>query len=328
MSAGKLIKIFGARAKIETTYNTSSSPANTDAILLSELPDLKVGYANDGARPMPPGTMGTQLRAAPSGRTGETTLKFEPRGAAAAYSASVLPNIHPIMRACGFDAVVVTTSGLETVTYTPTPGPTGFASVSADLFARAQQYSLTGVFGDLTIGAVGPVVPTVEVAIKGVLASITDVALTGSLLSYGTLGSIIPPKAINVAFTVNGVSTLKLKSWQYKLNRAMGVRLNQNAGGHAGWSIGSRGPTFEFEVENPALSTIDFHTLRDAGTQFAIALTLGTVQYNKWGFSTPSTCQILDVSDAAEDPTATVKVKCQINPSALGSNDDGTFLFN
>jgi hypothetical protein len=325
-AAGKLIKIFGVRAKIETTYGTNSVPAAIDAIQLAENPQLAVAFANDGARAMPPGTMGSQNRVVPSGRTGETTLKFEPVGYGTAYSATNLPRGHALLRASGLDAAVVVTGGAETVTYTPTPGPTGFASVSADLFARGQQYAMAAILGDLTIGAVGPVVPMAEVAIKGLVSAITDAAVPS--LTYTPWLALAPPKAVNIAFTINGVSTLIVKSWQLKMNRALGARLDQNSGGHAGWASGVRAPTLEIEIENPAIATFDPNALRLSAATMAATLTIGTTQYNKYTLATSNQAQIVEVSDGAEDPTATVKFKLQLNPSALGANDEFSLLFN
>lgn len=321
----KSVKIYGARAKLEGTYGVSSAPANADAILLAEMPVLKLAYANDGARALPPGTMGFQNRVAPSGRFGEVPLKFEPRGAAAAYAAAVFPNIHPMLRAAGFDAAGSFGVGVEKWVYTPTPGPIAFGSVSLDLFARQQQYSMIGVYGDFTLGATGPTVPMLEIPCKGLLPTIADAALPA--LAYGTLGTIAPPKAVNVGFSFNGITSLKLKSWSVKLARTINPRLDQNAGGHAGFAIGLRAPMFEFVVETEALATLDLYTLRDAGTAVVAFLQCGSVQYNKHRLDFPA-LQVVDVADEAEDPVATIKITCQCNPSALGLSDEFSWTFN
>jgi hypothetical protein len=327
--AGKLIKVFGMRAKLETTYAQGVVLAPTDAILLAENPIFKIGYAHDGTRALPPGTMGFQNRVAPSGRIAEGPLKFEPRGAGAAYSASVLPGVHTLLRAAGLDAVITTTLGLEKVAYTPTPGPQSFASVQLDLFSRGQQYSLNGVYGDMSFGAVGPTVPVLEIPIKGLVGGIavSPGGSIGTLLTYGTQKDLLPPKAINMGFTYGAVASLKLKSWSLKLGRTSNQRLDQNAGGHAGFAISTRAPMFEFTIENEALTMIDPYTLRDGSTTAAIAFTLGGVQYNRIRFAAPA-AQIVDISDETEDPTATIKVTCQLNPSAVGLTDEFSLTFD
>jgi hypothetical protein len=326
-AAAKLVKIYGVRAKIETTYGTSATPAAIDAIQVSELPQLAIAFANDGARALPPGTMGTQNRVVPSGRTGKTNLKFEPVGYGAAYSASNLPRGHALFRACGLDAAVVTTGGAETVTYTPTPGPTGFSSVTADLFARGQQYTLLGAMGDFSLGAAGPTIPIFDGSFQGLLTSaVIDAAVPS--LTYTPWSALAAPKAVSIALSLNSVTTLVVKSWMLKMNRKIGQRLDQNSGGHAGFAIGERAPTLEIEIETPAIATLDPHALRLAGTTMTASLTIGSVQYNKYTIASTNQAQIIDVAEGAEDPTSTTKITLQLNPTALGANDEFSILFN
>ena len=326
-AAAKLIKIYGLRAKLETTYGTSSTPAATDAIQLSELPQLAVAFANDGMRALPPGTMGNQNRVVPSGRTGKTNFKFEPVGFGTAYSAANLPRGHALLRACGLDAAVVTTGGLESVTYTPTPGPSSFASVTADLFARAQQYTLLGAMGDFSLGSVGPTIPIFDGSFEGLLTSaIVDAAVPA--LTYTPWSALAAPKSVNIALSLNGVTSLVVKSWLLKMNRKIGSRLDQNSGGHAGFAGGGRGPTLELEVETPAIATADYHALRLLGTTLSASLTIGSTQYNKYTIASSNQAQVVDVAEGAEDPVSTTKVTLQLNPSALGANDEFSILFN
>lgn len=326
-AAVKLVKVIGLRAKLESTYGTTTTPAAIDAVQLAEFLQLAISFANDGARALPPGTMGNQNRVAPSGRIAEGTAKFEPRGFGTAYSVSNLPLAHVFFRACGLDATIVTTGGLETVTYAPTAGPTGFASFCADLFERGQQYTLLGGLGDLSLGAVGPVVPSLEVALKGLLtAAIADAAVPS--LTYTPWSALAPPKSVNVSLSLNSVTSLVLKSWMLKMNRTLGQRLDQNSGGHAGWAVGQRAPTLELEFETPAIATLDPHALRLAGTTMAASFTIGTAQYNKYTIATSTQAQIINVTEGAEDPTSTTKVTLQLNPSAIGLNDEFSILYN
>src|SRR4051812_21177752 len=127
MSSAKSIVIHGMTCLVEASYNAGGSPAtSTDGVQLAELPQLVPDWANDGARAMPPGTTGYQRRVGASGRFATASFKAEPKGAGAAYSASVTPNIHKLLRAAGFDAAVTVTGGSEKWTYTPTPGPVGY----------------------------------------------------------------------------------------------------------------------------------------------------------------------------------------------------------
>lgn len=323
----KSITIFAARAKLQAAPGTPVVPANTDALLLAERPDLTIGYAHDGTRARPSGTMGHQRRVAPSGRTGDTTLKFEPRGAGAAYAAAVLPNIHTIARLMGLDAAIVTTPAAEKVTYTPSPGPTGFGIGSVDLFGRGQQYTLTDVYGDFTIGASGPEVPLLEVPIKGLLPTIADAAVPDMLATLQAIGALLPPKAVQLGFTFNGVANLELKKWSLTFGRTLNAALNQNSAGHAGFRVGPRAPMLTFTVANELLSVIDFYSLRDGNAQSAWSLQAGNIQYLRHKLLGPA-AQVVDVKDSDEDPTACIDVSCQLNPSAFGLNDEFSWIFD
>jgi hypothetical protein len=323
----KSIKIFAARAKLQAAAGTPVVPANTDALLLAERPDLAIGYAHDGTRTAPAGTMGHQRRVKPSGRTGETSLKLEPRGAGAAYGAAVLPNLHVLARIMGLDAAIDTTLNAEKVTYTPSPGPGGFAVASIDLFGRAQQYTLTDVIGDFTLGASGPEVPILEVPIKGLLPTIADAAVPDMLVTLQGIDAILPPKSEQLGFKFNTVPNLELKKWSISFGRTNNPALNQNVGGHSGFRNSGRGPMLTFTVANELLSVIDFYALRDSATQSPWEMQHGTVKYNKHKLFGPA-AQVVDVKDSDEDPTACIDVSCQLNPSAYGLNDEFTWLFD
>lgn len=323
----KSIKIFAARAKLQAAAGTPVVPANTDAVLLAERPDLTIGYAHDGTRAAPAGTMGHQRRVKPSGRTGDTSLKLEPRGANAPYAAAVLPNLHVLARIMGLDAAIDTTLNAEKVTYTPTPGPVGFAVASLDLFGRAQRYGLTDVIGDFTLGASGPEVPILEIPVKGLLPTIEDAALPDMLVTLQAVDAILPPKAEQLAFVFAGVANLELKKWSLAFGRTNNPALNQNSGGHSGFRNSGRAPVLTFTVANELLSVIDFYALRDSDAQSPFALQVGDEQYNRHKLSGPA-AQVVDVKDSDEDPTACIDVTCQLNPSAYGLNDEFSWLFD
>src|SRR5581483_7647925 len=145
-------RILGLTGKLEASYGAGGAPsASTDGIQLAETPQITIGYGYNGDRPAPPGTMGYQRRAQPNGRTASVPFKAEVKGAGAAYSSSVVPSIHTLLRICGFDAAVTTTVGAEKWVYTPTPGPVGYGSGVFNAYARGELYPLTGAYADWTL---------------------------------------------------------------------------------------------------------------------------------------------------------------------------------
>jgi hypothetical protein len=327
MSADKLITIYGVTGKLESSYAGGGTPStSTDGILCAELPKLSLAYANDGSRAMPPGTAGFQKRVAPSARTGEATIKMEPRGAGAAYGASVLPGVHTLMRVAGFDAAIVTTGGIEKVTYTPTPGPGSFASGAFWFYERGQLYPVSALYSDFELAFDGPSVPLMSFATKGiVLAAITDVAVPA--ITYGD-AAILPPKAVGIAFAHGAVTGLRVRGASFKLGREISPRLDVNAsGGHAGFSIGRRAPTLEVTIETPLIATIDPHVLWAAGSTAALTMTIGATQYNRYKLTAPAG-QIVGVEELEDGPTALTKLTYQLNPSASNLNDEVAVVFD
>lgn len=330
----KTIYVYGIAALTEASYGAGGSPnVATDGVLLAENPDVAIGYANDGARPMPPGTMGYQLRTTPSGRTGSTTFKVMAAGAGAAYSASVKPRAHALFRAAGFDAVVATGAGNESYTYTPTPGPTGYASAVIDCYSRGEKQTLSGAYASLTITADGEVIPTLEFATQGLLALPTDVACPA--IAYDT---VVGPKSVGAGLLTLGNATgLILKKWQLKMTREITARLNQNtAAGHAGFAAGKRTPTLDLTVEATtrqgtpytAATAIDPDQLFEHASALAWSITVGGVQYNRLQISGQKAQLMAPPKAGGDGPTATWDLSFQLNPSSLGANDDVTIFFN
>lgn len=335
MSSTKNVQIYGMVAKAETTYGTSSSPSTSDGVLLEERGELQINYAVDGARPGPPGTLGTQKRVGGGGRTATYPARVAMKGAGAAYSSSVTPAGHALLLASGLTGALTSTSGAEAWTYTPTPGPTGYGSATSILYARGEQYTLLGCYGDLTIAADGPVVPVAEMALQAILSTaIADASVPS--ITY-PLASVIPPKAVGMSFTLGNFTAGKLRSFSFKLGREITNRLSQNASdGHAGFAIGRRAPTLEVTFESEALASSPYHSasaldpyqLFANATSLACSFTVGSTQYNRWTFSAPAV-QIGAPPVLAEDgPSALWTLTLQCNPSTLNGNDDFSIAFN
>ena len=321
----KLALILGALAKLEGSYAAGGTVSTaTDGLLLAELADLNEDFAHDGSRAKPPGTSGNLPNVAPAGSFVETTLKAEPRGFGAAYSASNLPPEHVMMRIAGHDAAITLTGGLEKVVYTPTPGDSTFASALLGLYSRGSLWMLKGAYADWVWGADGPKVPLSEYAIKALFTSVADASVPS--ITYPA-SAVQSPVAANIAFTIGGVSTLVVKKFQFKKNRSLSPRLDMNSGGHAGFAVGRRGPTLEVTIEEPATATYDARAKRRSAVSEALSLTIGSVQYNRDKLTAPA-AQLISVKPSTEETTATLDLVYQLNPSAVGLNDEYARTFD
>jgi hypothetical protein len=324
MSSTKRTFSYGVAAAIESTYGTAATidPAQ-DGILVVARPDFVPTPVHDGSRNGAFGFGGATPRVAPSGFAGEVTLEVEATGAGASYSATVLPPIARLLRACGFAQTVnVGTS----VVYAPVADSVVPASLTLATYARGQNAQLTGVYGDFSISADGPVVPKWDFRMMGMVpADPTD----GNIPAGFTVPNfaILPPKATNLALTINGVGTLRVRGFTYTHNRVLAARVDDNSTGHAGFTPGGRTPTFEVTVETPALATLNPYALRRAATAMAISMTVGATQFNRWSLAMAA-AKLVDISDGEDGPSATTTLSFVAEPTTAGGVDDVTITFN
>lgn len=322
----KIVKGYGLLSKLEASYNAGGSPStSTDGILLEELATLKITPANDGARPGPPGTGGYQKRVVPSGHFADISAKFAPKGAGAAYSASVVPNIHTLLRSSLMNGAVTTTAGSEKWEYTPCAITDTLASLVQSFYARGQLYAPQGILGDWTLTIDGPSVPMLDWHGMGLMPTLpTDITLPS--ITY-PLASVDPPKATNIAFTY-GAFTPVLRKLSLKWGRRLAPRLDVNSGGHAGfWGV-TRTPQLDVEFETPAAATSDWFGAFSTANQTTWTLTVGSVQYNKYTIFGPAAQPMAFPEESADGDVSITKVSLQLNPSAIGANDELTWRFN
>lgn len=335
MSAPKAITVIGFQAKVEASYNAGGTTASaTDGIQLAEYMDLQMKYANDGTRVMPPGTTGTQRRAIPTGRTGVGTAKFEPRGAGAAYSASVKPNVSTMMRAAGHDETIVTTPGSESVAYTPTAGPTSYASFVADFFARGEQYHLTGGYSDFNFGFQKPGdVPLFEFPLMGLMAA---GAITEAAVPNITYPSTDPPVASSILFTLGTLTGAKVRKLGFKMGRKISERLDANGTTHGGFGPARRNPVLEVTLEAlPWVTTpftgptaLDPYSLWESANENTLSFQFGSAQYKRIKFSAPKAQIMAEPKLEKEEQAALWTLSFQLNPSALNANDEYSVKFD
>jgi len=327
----KPITIFGILFDLEGSYGTGNPGTmfvETDGIQLAELPELTPEWANDGARPAPPGTLGYQRKVAPSGATLTLPIKLEPKGAGAAYSASVVPNIHKLLRAAGFNAALTATGGAEKWTYTLATTLAEFVSGVARLYARGESYPATGLYLDWEISFDGPGVPLITFTMRGLYGDPVD-QLVVPYITY-PLAAIDPPKAVGAAlFSLNGVPGLVFKSGKISGGWELTPRVNMNsAAGHAGFARGRRMPKAEFTFETPVKATLNPEQLWRSAAEMPFALNVGAVQYNRHKWAGPKLQLSQPPAPSADGSVALTTVTGQLNPSALGANDELTVIFD
>lgn len=338
MSATKLPTIIGLVGKVEASYNAGGALSTaTDGIQLAAPAVPTPEYAFDGGRRGPPAIGGYQRRLKPHGKACTIPFQHEAKGAGAAYSASVLPSLHTLLRIAGFDAAIDTSVGVEKVTYTPTPGATGFGSGVFDAYGHGQKFPLTGGYADLNITADDENAPLWEFVLKTLHGAVADAAVPA--ITYPTL-SLDPPKSTNIGFTIGDFVNGVIRKWGFKLGRQIGMRRNQNgAGGHGGFSPSgrpNRTPIIEVTVEKTSLQATPFHAagaidpyrLYEEATVLDASIQIGSVQYNKFKVK-PGKVQLAAPPGEDEDEGGALWVlQLQCNPTTLNGNDDISFIFD
>lgn len=331
MSAPKTLAVYKLLAKLESTPGTAVALADaSDAIQVVEDPVMQTQYGWDGTRERPSGTLGQQIQFGPQGAWYNPSFKVADKGGGVAYSASVFPwDTHVFLQAAGFDAAGSFGAGTEKWTYTPTAG----TAVPKTLCYKASGNTIPGgnteewaanfVYCDwqYDVGNGKPAYWTFPTFGRRNAAP-TEVAWSNPTYHH----TVIPAIAAPLSLSVNGVTTLTgIESISVKGNRTINPRFpdHSQSGLHGGFHPYDRTVTVTFKVEKPAFSTINFHSLEDAGTPLAVTFQAGTTQYfrRKWTFAQ---VQIKGGSIAESDDNGRpmIEVTCQAYNSTPTTNDD------
>lgn len=336
----KLVQILALTGKEESTYGTPVALTTTaDGIQLQfenrDYPAIEFAYAYDGDLGPSVGNLGTVLRAAQSGRSFTYDAPTRAKGAGAAYSASVVPSLHRLLKAAGFDAAVTTTSAAEKWDYTPTAPGIGYTALTLNLYAHGLLYAGTGVLADWSFDAPNNGPPTHRFALSGYFSA--DAADAAAPSVTYPLTAVQPPLASAVALTLGSLTTSAVcYSSSFTLGREILARVAQTAsGGHLGFVPRGRQPEFKVTLEATALvgspytsaSAFDPWKLEETGQNFTFQLTYGTVQYNRWKMIATQ-CQVVKATPTVVNGVACVELLIRPYTSTPVAADDLTVRFD
>ncbi len=268
-------------AKIESTYNVDSTPsAATDAILVEN-----INWSQEGLRmvdrPSIQASLSTNQQIY-AGSLRSVTFDVEIKGAGAAYSASVAPEVDVLLRACGMGVTLVTTVGSESITYEPVS--TGHESITIYYYQDGMLYKLTGCRGnvsfDLSTGAYGKV----SFTFVGHSSSPTDAALVTP-----TYDSTIPPPVIAGAFNVDSYAAV-IAALGFDLGNTTATPDNFSAAdGFGDVQITKRDVNGSFDPEAVTVATEAFEANLRSGLSMALTTgSIGSTQYNRYTVDMPA----------------------------------------
>lgn len=269
-------------AKIETTYGTDPTPqAASDAVMVEDLNWSHAG-ARMNERPALRPSLG-RLQDAFGGTLLQLTFAAELKGPGVAYSASVRPEIDPLLRACGMAATVVTTQGQETCTYKP--ASTLIESCTIYYYRDGKVFKLTGCRGtvefQLEVGAVGKA----RFTITGHVADEADAAFPTP-----TFDSTKPPTVRGGEFKIGGTYAAIISALNVNLNNQVATPPDLNAAdGYGEIRITGRDVAGSFDPEDVLVATKPFINNWKAGAAAAITTgVIGGTQYNRYKFDLPA----------------------------------------
>lgn len=323
MAANFSVDVYGVVVAAEPSYSGSVSFGTTGVPNVIEEPLATIAYADTGERRM---TNAEKVkRLTPTARTGELPLSVELVGTGSAYTAVTDVPHHVLLQAAGFSGSFEGSS----VIYKRNAADAAY-SLAAKIWDRHTSRILAGGLSNFEFGFENPGEP-----LKAMF-NIVGVATVPVTLSAGTWASEVaalsyeyfePPRATNISFTLNSVTSLVVRSFQFTLDRDLGTnRLDANtAQGTHGFAVGRVNPTCNVTIE--ATDDIDPFSLRDLGTEFEVTLVVGTDAGNIITASIPQAV-IIDITEGADGPVATWDLQLDVHNSLPGLRDDLTLTFS
>lgn len=271
-------------AKVETTYGTDSIPAAADGFfgIPGSAPTI-VKQDNNLDDVVRGGSMSILPPAEPGPRHLQVDFRVPLRGSGAAYSATVLPKVAPLLRACGLQQTLTTTAGSEKVEYKPRS--TGFESVSLYYNVDGLLYKLLGARGSVNFVSKTGGINFAEFTMQALWTDPSDVAIvaqTGepTVLPPVLLSSLLQVGTENYAAAIENIN-LNLN------NTLFAAPDSTKADGIGGIYQVGRVPEGSMDPEAALVATFNFYSKWKAATKMDLTYQHGATQYNRIKHSCP-----------------------------------------
>jgi hypothetical protein len=308
--------------------------AGTHGIRLASPAVGTIEYAYGGERSPSTSSGGTTERTTPAGAFGSLPVAVEARGRGSAYSATdYAEDLHVLLQIAGHNATYSATPTPQW-TYTPDSLPANVPSGAFEAYGRGEVYELIGTYAGFGLEMAGPGIAIANFDIQGLITTLPVDAALPSI----TLNTLKPPVAKDISVVIGNYTAAVVRSLTFSRNTDSGPRLDLNGTtGHAGFALGRRAAQTEIEIEAAALTTggppwtaagtINPYELRDSAETFAFSWTLGSVQYNRIGFSAPQS-QIAAVELSDDGPVATWRLTIEHHMTTPSADDEYAILIN
>lgn len=263
-------------AKTESTYGTSSTPANTDAVLVRNL-ELTPLAGDVVSRDLLRGYLGNSESLIAKTYV---EIKFEVE-LAGSGTAGTAPRYGSLLKAAGLSETVVASTS---VTYAPVSS--SFSSATIIFNSDGLNHLVTGCRGSFSIKAEVGQIPTISFTMTGIYNAPTDVSPVA--VSYTNQASPLVFRQGNTsAFSIFSYSGL-LQSFDFDMANATVYR--QLVGSATGEVlITDRKPAGSVMIEAPTIATKDFFSIALGTATGGLSFLHGTTTGNKVTFNSPQT---------------------------------------
>lgn len=297
-------------AKIESAYGTDSTPAATDALMVSALEvqplqlelkdrELILGYLGNTGM-----VVGQRLVS--------VSFDVEISGSGAAGTA---PKWSALMQACGFSEAIV---GSTSVTYALISS--GFKGVTLYFFADGVRHKVTGCRGTWSMSMETGEIPKISFSFTGIFNAPTDETQPSP-----TFSNQANPVVVNSANT----ATLQVHGYAaclsaFSLDLANETPFRQLAGCTQQVMITDRKPAGEVTIEAPTIAAKNYFSAASTQTAGQFSWVHGTTAGNIVTFTAP-TCTLGSPEYDDSDGIIMLKLPFMPQPTAAG-NDEFTLV--
>ncbi|MCF8719212.1 phage tail tube protein [Nitrospina gracilis] len=303
-------------AKVEVTYGTDPVPAPaTDAILVNNPQVRPTGevlrreFQRSSLSPLPHviGLKESEL-------TFSTELKGS--GTANAGGAGDIPEIDPLLQACGMNPTFTAESsggaGDGDITYNPVSS--SLKSVTLYWYNDGLLHKLLGAVGNMRINGEAGQFGTIEWTFRGLYVDPTDADIPGGAV----FNAEQPPILNGISMSVHSYQGA-IQAFAVELANEIARRNSVNAAtGVVGFLVTGRDTQGSMNPEQVKEATHDFWAKWKAATQGALSMTIGTVAGAKIDITAPKV-QYRELTGGARDGVRIYDVPLTL---AQNSGDD------
>ena len=273
-----LIKKSVLLAKLESTYNTDSSPGASDAVLVENL-QLNPTGARMIEQPVVKNTLGPHKQLY-GGSLYQVTFDWRVKGSGTAGTA---PDAGPLLQACMVSETIVASTSVTYAPHSDTAAANN-KSVTIYVYEDGKLYKLTGCRGTFTFaGEVGST-GMISFTLTGHLDGDSDTAVVTP--SYD---STVAPVLVSAGFSIDSFSAV-ISALNFDAGNTVSMLPSINAAdGYGDIIVTDRDVTGSFDPEDELIATHDFFAKWEGGTAMALTTgVIGSTAGNRWQLSMPA----------------------------------------